>query len=299
MDPRLSDERFFRVARYIEQEYGINLPPQKKTMIQSRLLKRAMELGCNSLDAYIDLVLANDTAEDEIGYMMTLVSTHLTSFFRETSHFTLLAKRLLPDLAARCRFSRYTPLLCWSAACSTGEEAYSLAMVLDGFRHSLPAGQRQDFEFAVLGTDLSQGLVDRAREGIFPDSCLESIPSPYRETYVMHSRTADRFRIVPELRDRVFFQALNLMEVPYQIGNAVHIIFCRNVLIYFKPEIQAKVVTHLFKKLEPGGYLAVGHSESLVIHNLPCTLVGTTTYQKTQAAGEGRPVPEGASHGSS
>ena len=250
-------------------------------MIQSRLTRRVRELHCKNIDEYIQQLLENPDANDEISRMTDLVSTHMTSFFREAPHFEALTQRLLPELCAHHNFTRSHPLVIWSSACSTGEEPYSLAMVLEHYRNNQTKGANH-LEYAILGTDLSQGVLDVAKQGIYPTSALSTIPEPYRSKYTMRPRSSERdeFRIVPELRDRVFLSRMNLMEQPYNIVNTVHIIFCRNVLIYFNRDRQEMVLRGLVSTLETGGFLLLGHAESIINMSLGITQYAPTIYRK-------------------
>jgi chemotaxis protein methyltransferase CheR len=280
MDTDLDQDHFARLAGFIEEHYGIRIPPEKKVMIQARLSKRVRFLQLASIDEYIQLLLDDPRSGDEVSRMTDLVSTHMTAFFREPAHFEILAQRMLPDLCAH--FDRTHPLIIWSSACSTGEEPYTLAMVLEKFRMN----HRKDlphFEYAVIGTDLSSGVLEVARNAVYPASSLDVIPEPMRSTYLMRSRSkaAAAVRIVPELRSRVFFRSLNLMEFPYAFHNAVHVIFCRNVLIYFDRTRQEQVLRSLCQVLEPNGFLIVGHAESIVRMDLGVVTYAPTIYRKT------------------
>lgn len=281
MDNEFSPEQFARIASFIQERYGIRIPPEKKIMIQSRLSKRVRELRLGSLDDYIHHILDAPDGREEISRMTDLVSTHMTSFFREASHFEILANDLLPALCSRCDFTQSSPLVVWSAACSTGEEAWSLAMVLERFRQDRQ-GTPHRFQYAVLATDLSAGTLDTARRAIYPDSALQSIPDDLASRFVMRSRDPSRalIRIVPELRQRVWFHQMNLMEHPYPIMSPVHIIMCRNVLIYFDRRRQEEVLAGLTRVLQPGGYLVVGHAESIVQMNLGLIQHAPTVYRK-------------------
>lgn len=282
MNIELGEHQFDRIARFIEEEYGISVPPEKKVMVQSRLAKRVLELRCESVDDYIDLVLGNTAAPDEVERMLTLISTHLTAFFREAVHFDQLVETIVPAVLRLCPATKIQPLVVWSAACSTGEEVYSLAMTLAWAREALFPVLHRHFEFAVLGTDLSRSVVDQARQGIYPSAAVEPVPAYLRQAYLMHARDDDRVRVVPEIRRRTFFHDLNLMETPYQIKQDVHVIFCRNVLIYFNQERRIKVLENLCRVLVPGGYLVVGHAESIMNLDLPLRQVAPTVYRRTE-----------------
>jgi len=286
MDTNLGDAEFGRIAHFIEANHGIRIPPEKRVMIQSRLTKRVRELRFESIDAYIRYVLDNDQSNGELSRLVDLVSTHMTSFFREPSHFDLLSNHILPELCAGIDFERTKPLVAWSAACSSGEEAYTMAMVLEKFRRDRRRESGR-FEYAVLGTDLSQGVLVSASKAIYPEAALDALPPDYQSGYLMKSRgdAPARVRVAPEIRSRVFFRQLNLMQQPYPIGNRIHLIFCRNVLIYFDREHQQHVVSGLSHCLEPGGFLVLGHAESILNPGNQLRQFAPTVYRKQTGNG--------------
>ena len=264
-DPgHLSDRHFRSVADLIQQHVGIQLPPAKRTMVEGRLRKRMRALDLPTLEAYGRHLFEAGHLADEFPHLVDCVTTNKTDFFREPAHFDLLRTTIVPRLAARgdralLSQTRTRPLLkVWSAAASTGAEAYTLAMVL----HDMAADR---FRYAILGTDISSEVLDRARTAIYPEEMLAAVPPDLRRRYVMVARDRARRegRIVPELRARVRFQQLNLMDEVYPIDRDVDLVFCRNVLIYFDKPTQKAVVARLAAHLRPGGYLIVGHSESM------------------------------------
>ncbi|MEE7449845.1 chemotaxis protein CheR [Methylobacterium radiotolerans] len=251
----LSDRHFRSVADLIQQHVGIQLPPAKRTMVEGRLRKRMRALELPTLEAYGRHLFEGGHLADEFPHLVDCVTTNKTDFFREPAHFDLLRETIVPRLAARGD----RPLLkVWSAAASTGAEAYTLAMVLQ----DMAAGR---FRYAILGTDISSEVLERARTAIYPEDMLAAVPPDLRRRYVMVARDRGRRegRIVPELRARVRFQQLNLMDEAYPIDRDADLIFCRNVLIYFDKPTQKAVVGRLAAHLRPGGYLVVGHSESM------------------------------------
>jgi chemotaxis protein methyltransferase CheR len=280
MEQLLPTKQFNRLAHYVEEHYGIRMPPDKLVMIQARLSKRVRELEFSSFNEYIDFLFEDPNASDEISRMSDLVSTHMTSFFREPSHFKILELEILPELCKQHYFDKHNPLVVWSAASSTGEEIYSIAMVIDLFKRSHKK-EYPHFDYAILGTDLSEQVLQTARQGIYSNATLESIPIKYHAPYIMRSKDqgTERFRFVPELRKHTFFHQLNLMEHPFKIQNSIQVVFCRNVLIYFNRERQERVVHNILKTLSPGGYLILGHSETLVNMDLPVKVVAPTVYK--------------------
>lgn len=285
MTLELSDARFTDLSRYVQDHYGIQLPPEKKVLVHSRLSRRARELGFRTVDAYIAGLFAPGgdpvLRGREFSRMADLLSTHMTSFFREKSHFDFLVDRILPELAGDRRFDSRDPFLVWSAACSTGEEAWTLAFCLETYQARRPRGSPA-FEWAVLGTDLSQGVLETARKGIYPAEVLGAEGMGGHRGRFLRARVSGdhRVRVVPEVRRRVFFRPLNLMDQPYEIAPRPQVIFCRNVLIYFPREVQHRVLLGLEACLAPGGYLVLGHAESVVHLDFSLVQQAPTVYQK-------------------
>ncbi|NGM20719.1 chemotaxis protein CheR [Roseomonas stagni] len=259
MTDTLSDRRFRQVAGLIERDTGIRLPPVKRTMVEGRLRKRARSLGMMDVDAYCVALFDEGLLETEYQHVIDMVTTNKTDFFREAEHFDFLAREAVPQLLAeRGRSAR--PLKLWSAAASTGAEAYTIAMVLAEMAR---AGQLAP-GFRILGTDISSQVLDVARRAVYPLEMLAPVPKALQQRYVMRHRDPQRrdARIVPELRAACSFQLLNLMDEGYSVDSDIDVVFCRNVLIYFDRPTQEAVLRRLCAHLRPGGFLIVGHSET-------------------------------------
>jgi chemotaxis protein methyltransferase CheR len=257
---RLSDRHFRFVSELVETEVGIKLPATKRIMIEGRLQKRVRTLHYSSINEYIDCLCDGDNLETELIHLIDCVTTNKTDFFREPSHFDFLREVAVPEILRRPgRGNR--PLKIWSAACSTGMEAYTIAMVLDDM-----AMTGTTFQFSVLGTDISTAVLRLAEMGIYTPEMIAPVPDDLARRYFLSSKDPDRdeVRVVPRLRRCANFMRMNLMDDLYPVDRDVDIIFCRNVLIYFDKPTQAKVVEQLCTHLRPGGYFIVGHSESMV-----------------------------------
>jgi chemotaxis methyl-accepting protein methylase len=258
MFDQLQERHFAKLARLVEERTGIRLPPAKRTMVEGRLRKRLRALGLADLDEYGHAIFEGGKLDDEFIHLVDCVTTNKTDFFRELDHFDFLRERAMPLLAS-LRRGAASPFKFWSAAASIGAEAYTIAMVaaealgLDGGR------------FTVLGTDISTEVIAQAQRAVFPSAMIDPVPPPLRERYVMRAIDAERqeIRIVPELRRRVRFQCLNLMDPTYRVERDFDVIFCRNILIYFAKATQDAVLRRLCNHLRKGGYLILGHSESL------------------------------------
>ncbi|UFZ07165.1 methyltransferase domain-containing protein [Bradyrhizobium ontarionense] len=256
----LTDRHFKSVATLIESQIGIKLPPAKRVMIEGRLQKRVRALKQSSVNEYVERLFEDGQLESELVDLIDCVTTNKTDFFREPSHFEFVRHVAVNELLAlRGRTSRLIKI--WSAACSTGMEAYTTAMVLDDLQM-----KRRGFEFRILGTDISTSVLRVAKAGIYPRDMLAPVPAEMAQRYFLSARDRTRadLRVVPELRRRVNFTRMNLMDPSYPVDQDVDIIFCRNVLIYFDKVTQRKVVDRLCRHLRPGGYFLVGHSESMV-----------------------------------
>lgn len=268
-----------RLSTFIQTTFGIQMPPSKKILLQTRLQKRALQLGYASLHEYIDYLFSAEGQNVELDQFSTIISTHKTDFFREPDHFSILHTMLLPELLAGGCLGIREPLVAWSSASSTGEEVYSIAMsIVNHFRvngNSAPL-------LKVIGTDISEDIVAFARKGIYSDQAIASIPQELR-SLVMRSKDTERhaIRIVPEVRVFTDFRRQNLMDQQYRVKRGIHLIFCRNVLIYFDKNNQEMILRKLVDLMAIGGFLLIGHSETLSGINLPLEQVRVTVYRKT------------------
>ncbi|MFC6789090.1 CheR family methyltransferase [Methylobacterium komagatae] len=276
---QLSERHFRSIADVIEARVGIQLPASKRTMVEGRLRKRVRALSLETLDDYGRHLFDEGRLAEEFVHLVDCVTTNKTDFFREPAHFDLLRDTLVPHLCKLPAHRKDRPLLkMWSAASSSGAEAYTLAMVLQDM---IAEGHR--FDFAILGTDISTEVLRIAADGIYSEDMLAAIPAAYRHRYVMMARDRIRQigRIVPELRRHVHFRHLNLMDQRYPFDRDVDVIFCRNVLIYFDKPTQRAVLGRLVGHLRPGGYLVVGHSESMSVAGVPdLTQVTSTVFRR-------------------
>lgn len=274
---KLSDKQFTRLQYFIEGELGIRMPPVKKVMLESRLQKRLRLLQLSDFESYLDLAFSDKERAGELIHLIDVVTTNKTDFFREADHFTILKDRLLPHMYLNEGIGRSRPLQVWSAASSTGEEPYTLAIVLAEFGR-----ENSGFGFHILGTDISTRVLEAGRKAIYPEERVAPISEELRKRYLLRSRDSEKrlVRIRPELRKHVSFQRQNLMEDQYEIRGSFDVVFCRNVIIYFERPNQERILTRLVRYLRPGGYLFLGHSETLAGMNLNLTTVAPTVYQK-------------------
>ena len=207
--------------------------------------------------------------------MINVVTTNKTDFFREPRHFDFLMQSALPELMRLCGSGTRS---IWSAGCSTGEEPYTLAMVLSEF-----ASRNAGFNFSLLATDISTSVLDRAVRGVYKEEKVEAVPLEFRKKYFMRSKDRGKglVRVAPEVRLLVKFRRLNFLDHDFGLRELQDIIFCRNVIIYFDRPTQEKVLGRLCQHLIPGGYLFMGHSETLSSLDLPLVSVGPMVYRKS------------------
>jgi len=274
-DAELTEAEFKKLSAFIQSNYGIKMPPEKKIMLQSRLQKRLRTLEMNSYAEYIDYVFGK-TGNQEIIMMMDVVSTNKTDFFREPGHFAFLVDKVLPEYYKNNKSKLFKV---WSAGCSSGEEPYTLAMVLSEF-----ATQHPGFDYMIFGTDLSTHVLQKAKAAIYEDKRVEVVPMEYKRKYLLKSKDSDKHlvRIVPELRRRLKLKRLNFMDNDYAVAETFDVIFCRNVLIYFDRQNQENVITKLCRNLHPDGFFFLGHSESIAGINVPLKHIQPTVYRKSQ-----------------
>jgi chemotaxis protein methyltransferase CheR len=272
----LGDREFSLLRGLIEREAGIHLSSAKKALVVARLSRRLRALGLSSFGAYYEVVSGPHGADERV-HMLNAISTNETSFFRELKHFQFLEKEVLPawqKAAAAKQRPRF--VRAWSAGCSSGEEPYSLAMVL--LKHLPPS---EGWEIEILATDLSTRVLERARAGVWPIEKADAIPGEYRRAYMLRGVRAQEgtMKVGPELRHVVRFAQLNLTAESYSVPRSCDLVFCRNVLIYFDQATRAQVAGRLLAHLRPGGYLFLGHAETLhAAHGGELTSIMPTVY---------------------
>ena len=272
----LKDREFNRFSSLIYDEVGIKMPPAKKTMLEARLQKRLKALGLNTFEEYADFVFSAAGKGDELIHLIDVVTTNKTDFFREPVHFDYLVKSAIPSLIDSRDAGIRNPLKIWSAGCSTGEEPYTLAMVLSEFTASNPG-----FRTSILASDISTAVLSKARNAIYAEDRVDTIPLHLKKKYLLRSKDSSKslVRIAPQLRTMVNFRRLNFME-DFGLHEQMDIIFCRNVIIYFDKPTQERLLNRFHQQLVRGGFLFLGHSETLNGLNVPLTPVASTVYCK-------------------
>nr|AUN37521.1 chemotaxis protein methyltransferase CheR [uncultured bacterium] len=273
---QLTRASFAKFATFITRELGIKMSENKVPMLQSRLMRRLRELHLHSLGEYQDYLFNSPNAEAERTHFINAVTTNKTDFFREPQHFDYLTRTALPELARRHGGPNWRFKL-WCAGCSSGEEPYTQSIVLAEHARLNPG-----FDFAILATDISTRVLDHAKQAIYDESRIDPVRSDLRPRYFLRSKNAARgvVRVIPELRRKVSFHQLNFMDEDYRVKDQFEVIFFRNVMIYFDKATQEAVIEKLCRNLVPGGYLFVGHSESLAGLRVPVQPVGTAIFRK-------------------
>ena len=230
----------------------------------------------NTFTQYCDYLFTTQGMKAEAIFMIDAVTTNKTDFFREMNHFEFLTRQVLPEWTKKCKGLR-NKFQVWSAACSTGEEPYTLAMVLSEFAEDCPG-----FDFSILATDISTKVLDVATTAVYNEDKIEPVPFAMRKKYLLKSRVPSQklVRITPELRSRISFRRFNLMDRDFPLAELMDIIFCRNVMIYFDNETQERLVRQFHDRLSPGGYLFMGHAESINNMNVPLRYAAPTIYRK-------------------
>lgn len=274
---KFTDKTFQAYKKFLYEQVGINLSEAKKMMVASRLRKRVTDWGFDDYQTYFDFITDGDgLTNGEFQHCIDRLTTNETYFYREPQHYEYLQKKLFPEYANK----NSTPFKVWSAASSTGEEPYTLAMLLENSTII-----RNDW--SLWATDISQRVLKSARSGIYPMSRVEKLPEKLHKKYLMRGKNkqAANVRVVPELRNKVKFDTFNLISTPLPTEK-FDVIFCRNVLIYFDEKTKKHVINRLVQCLNHNGYLFTGHSESIHILCPDLYAESTSVYRKKTDRGD-------------
>jgi chemotaxis protein methyltransferase CheR len=250
---RITDEQFNIIRTLMNKQVGIVLQDQKKALVEARMNRRLRTLGIESYGDYLAF-LNKDRSGKELILLIDAISTNVTHFFREKDHFDFIRGKTAQWIAAgrtRLRF--------WSAACSSGEEPYSLAMTL----RSVPGADEADIR--ILASDISTHMLRNAVQGTYQESAVETIPDDLVRRFVEKRQSAEGvvYRVADSLKNMIVFRRLNLNKTPYAIQGIFDVVMCRNVMIYFDAELRSRIVGEAYRLLRPGGYLMIGHAETL------------------------------------
>lgn len=275
---KISDELFLKLGKMITERYGIKMPPQKKIMFQARLQRRLRELNLDSFDEYAEKLFHESGESTEFAILADYISTNKTDFFREKEHFNFVSSSVLPALLTVQSALRVPQLKLWSAGCSGGQEAYSLAISLEEFKRQ----RNIPFDYTILATDISGRMLRIAKQAVYASRQVDEIPPEIKHRYFLKSKNPEdqQVKVVKEIRDRVKVGYLNLMNPSYHFEYQFDVVFLRNTLIYFDLNTQRSVLQKVLEKLKPGGFLFIGHAESLINMNLPIQPVSPSVYVK-------------------
>ena len=250
----ITDKEFKKLADYIKSNYGIHLKDEKKTLVTGRLRNVLIENNFKSFSEYYDFILADRTGE-AAATLINKISTNHTFLMREAQHFDFLKNTVLPYLE---RTVANRDLRIWSAGCSSGEEAYTLAMIVDEFF----AERKKHWNTEILATDISTKVIEKAINGVYKYEKISSIPPNWRLNY-FKKIDKGKYQIVEEIRKEVIYRKFNLMDKVFPFKKKFHVIFCRNVMIYFDNKTRIDLINKFYDSLDYGGYLLIGHSESI------------------------------------
>jgi len=265
----LTDAHFKKISQLVYRLCGIYLKEGKESLVRARLMKRLRALSINDFETYIKYIESKEGA-NELVFMVDVITTNKTGFFREPAHFEYLRDNILPELKSR-------KLRFWSAACSSGEEAFSLAIIL---KESIPDIENRDVK--ILATDISVRMLEKARQAIYVEDSLRDIPPAFLQKYffrLQNNRQAVHYQIKDNIKEIVRVARLNLIE-PWPMKGTFNVIFCRNVMIYFDRATQQTLINRFWDYLESGCYLFVGHSEGLSAISHKFDYVRPAIYRK-------------------
>jgi chemotaxis protein methyltransferase CheR len=271
----LSGKDFIAFSNFIYSEFGIKMPPVKRIMLQGRLLKRIRQLNMHSYTEYKEYLFSEEGQKEEIYNFLNVVTTNKTDFFREPVHFDFLKSNVLPEFISKQQRDAFK---IWSAGCSSGEELYTISILMNEFKRENPS-----FFYSMLGTDISQNVLTKAAKGVYPLNKVDIIPVEFKKRYLLKSKDKENptVRVRPELQANLNLKYLNLMDSKYtHITEKFDVIFCRNVLIYFDRATQESVINKLSTHLKTGGYFFIGHSESLTGMDVPLQHIKPTIFRK-------------------
>ncbi len=273
-DFKLSDADFNSLRQLVNTHTGISLSEKKSELVYGRISKRLRALGMNCFGEYCDLLKNNPG--DELEHFSNAITTNLTAFFREAHHFEYLAQHVVPLLLER--YSKTRRLRIWSAGCSTGEEAYSIAIAL---REAIP--DIDNFDIRILASDLDTNVVQAGASGIYHMKRIEGLSDGRRQRWFHRGKGqhSDMVRVIPELRNMIAFKQLNLMK-DWPMRGLFDVIFCRNVVIYFDKPTQSILFERFANVMQPESHLFIGHSETLNNISERFQLIDKTIYRGTR-----------------
>lgn len=248
----ISDKEFTMLTEYLKKNYGINLS-KKRTLVEGRMNNYLQKNGYMDYSSYFDK-LFSDKSGAEMSQVINFLTTNYSYFMREWDHFNFFKNQVLPELK---NASKEHDLRLWSAGCSTGEEPYTIAMILGDFFDK----QKTFWDTRVLATDISMKALNKAVTGRYDEEALEKVPAFWKTRYF--EKAGDEWEVKKQLKEEVIFRKFNLMDEVFPFKKKFHVIFCRNVMIYFDAITKKELVSKFYDHMENGGYLFIGQSESI------------------------------------
>lgn len=267
----ISDEEYEKLTDYIYKNYGIKLGYQKKSLVAGRLQSVLLQKNFSSFSEYYDYIISDKTGT-AASTLVEKITTNHTFFMREPDHFQYFRDNVLPYLASTVKNK---DLRIWSAGCSTGEEAYTLAMILQDYF----GADKSLWDTRILATDISSKVLETAKRGEYNNKNIEALPL-YWKTKYFRKIDNDKSVVTDKIRNEVIFRAFNLMNQNFPFKRRFHVIFCRNVMIYFDSQTKKELVNRFYDFMEPGGYLFIGHSESLNREETRLKYIEPAIYRK-------------------
>lgn len=267
----ITDKEFMQLARYIKAHYGINLKEEKKILVIGRLHTVLAEHNFNNFSQYYQYLISDKTGS-AVNTLVNKITTNHTYFMREKNHFDYLKEKALPNLVPMVKDR---DLRMWCAGCSSGEEAYTLAMILDQFCHE----NKLWWDKKILATDISDKVLNLAKKGIYPKEQVTPLPELWKREY-LKKLDSNNFIFSDKIRNEILYRKFNLMEKAFPFNKKFHVIFCRNVMIYFDMDTKNELINKFYNSMEYGGYLFIGHSESLNGQNTRFKYIMPSVYRK-------------------
>ena len=265
---QMTDKEFLEFVKYMNANYGIDLS-KKKVLIEGRLSNIIEKKGMSSFGQYLESVKNN--SKEEITMLVNKLTTNYTYFYREESHFEYLKETILPNEEKN---NKTKILNIWSAGCSSGEEPYTIAMILDDyFKYSIDR-----WKININATDISENVLKKAREGIYSEDSIKRLPEHFKKKYLIRLND-NKYQVTTEIKKHINFKVFNLMS-PIIEKNKYHFVFLRNVMIYFDPETKINIVNKLYDAIWPGGYLLIGHAETIQRNNSNFQYIKPAVYKK-------------------
>lgn len=273
----LKPREFKTISDFIFTHIGISLSEEKIPMVEGRLQKRLKSLSISNYSEYLKLVFTGENQNEEQTFLLNLLTTNKTDFFREYHHFDFIKNVGIKEIIKSKHLKPH--IRAWSAACSTGEEPYSIAILLKELQE-----KNNNFEFDIHASDVSTEVIDISRKGVYDFDRIAEIPFPLKSKYFLKGKDVyyNKVRVVKEIREKVNFFTLNLIDSNYNLPHKFDFVFCRNVLIYFNPSTQRSVLAKIVDNIEKGGYLFLGHTECIKGFSDKMERAAPTVYRKVK-----------------